>query len=374
MEYIIEQFNIDMRKASLYSKNAYAQYEFVIEEAFLESGDLYDTEYIITEAAGNLIEKIRAVFKKIIEAIKKFFQGLFEKIKSIFTSDKEAAIKEAIEKNPQIKNEKVQVPDIKEINEVCGKRFILRKKMIAECNKGTLTRDKFNQMIEHHEALGKKMKTVAIVTVTVAALAGGIIGISKAIGNNSKHVEDESISDLNGLQNTAVKQVKEEVAAQKDEPKVETKEQIPPDKVAQVVSKGTTDDESTKLLAEKERLIALSRKIKLANLRSEEILNKYDRRYAEEKEEARQRGDKMPLYARSKSGRYFGNINLSTRDRLDKADDADRKVRSINTKLGMDKNDGIIDNKDLISEYNRKYLKHDVPLSATHTYLGTFSL
>ena len=368
MEYIIEQFDIDMRKASLYSKNAYAQYEFAIEEAFLESGDLNDPEYIITEAAGNLIEKIKAVFKKIIEAIKKFFQGLFEKIKSIFTSDKEAAIKEAIEKNPQIKNEKVQVPDIKEINEVCGKRFILRKKMIAECNKGTLTRDKFNQMIEHHEALGKKMKTVAIVTVTVAALAGGIIAISKTIGNNSKHVEDESISDLNGLQNTAVKQVKEEVVAQKDEPRVEqvppakeeTKrnkyklshksytikvEQVPPTEVAQVVSSGVTEDERTKLLAERDRYIALYRKLNLAWLRSKERLEELERRSDDDKR-----------------SRYLANIKIPVNRRDSDADDAYEKIENINTQLGLQPRDSLPRLREIEQEYNSKYLKYGKPV------------
>ena len=368
MEYIIEQFDIDMRKASLYSKNAYAQYEFAIEEAFLESGDLYDTEYIITEAAGSLIEKIKAVFKKIIEAIKKFFQGLFEKIKSIFTSDKETAIKEAIEKNPQIKNEKVQVPDIKEINEVCGKRFILRKKMIAEGNKGTLTRDKFNQMIEHHEALGKKMKTVAIITVTVAALAGGIFAISKTIGNRSKHVEDESISDLNGLQNTAVKQVKEEVVVQKDEPEVEqvppakeeTKrnkyklshksytikvEQVPPTEVAQVVSSGVTEDERTKLLAERDRYIALYRKLNLAWLRSKERLEELERRSDDDKR-----------------SRYLANIKIPVNRRDSDTDDAYEKIENINTQLGLQPHDSLPRLREIEQEYNSKYLKYGKPV------------
>lgn len=358
MEYIIEQFDIDMRKASLYSKNAYAQYEFAIEEAFLESGDLYDTEYIITEAAGNLIEKIKAVFKKIIEAIKKFFQGLFEKIKSIFTSDKEAAIKEAIEKNPQIKNEKVQVPDIKEINEVCGKRFILRKKMIAECNKGTLTRDKFNQMIEHHEALGKKMKTVAIVTVTVAALAGGIIAISKVIGNNSKHVEDESISDLNGLQNTAVKQVKEEVVAQKDEPRVE---QVPPTEVAQVVSSGVTEDEREKLLAKKEGLITLMRKVKLAHFRSGEITKEYSRR-SQAQHDKRQYGT-AEYY---QYHRYYDNIHKPVSKRADKYFDTLDELYEINKQLGLRLDDGKPDLDDLQDEYNSKYLKYGKPVLIYH--------
>lgn len=205
MEFITEQFNIDMRKVDLYSKNAYMEYEFACEEAFLESPD--DVEYIITEAGENLLEKIGNAFKKIIETIRKFFTNLIEKVKSVFTTDKEEKIKRALQDNPELAKVKVEVPNLKEIEDVCGKRAILRKKMITEYNRGTLTRDKFNQMLEQSEKLGKRLKTVGVVTATIGTIAAVGFGASKII-DKIKNKQNQVENDVTGLQNESIKRMR----------------------------------------------------------------------------------------------------------------------------------------------------------------------
>lgn len=199
MDYTLERFNLDMRKVNLFAETAYSEYAFTVEETFMdESVNDYEVEAVIAEAAGGLLSKIKAAFAKIIESIKKFFTNLIEKVKNFFAGNKEEKLKKMVSDNPALAKQKVQVPNIKEIEEVCGKRAILRKKMIAEYEKGTLTRDKFDKMLEDSEKLGKRLKTVGVITVAIGAIVGGAFGFSK-LNAHLKDKKQEACDDVNGI-------------------------------------------------------------------------------------------------------------------------------------------------------------------------------
>ena len=229
MEYITEQFNLNMRKAIFYSKNAHMQYEFVVEEASLESPEV--ANHIINEAAGVLVERVKEVFNKIIEAIKRFFNSLIEKVKSFFNGNKEEKIKKAVQNNPALAKEKVEVPDIKEIEAVCGKRAMLRKKMIAEYKAGKLTRDRFNELVEQNEKLGKRLKTVGVVTLAIGVVIGGAFAASKLIPKLKK---------TNTATENMVKEVEQNAI---NEQSKDDKEHVTGVEVARTITKEITEEE-----------------------------------------------------------------------------------------------------------------------------------
>lgn len=218
MDYTLERFNLDMRKVNLFAETAYSEYAFTVEETFMdESVNDYEVEAVITEAADGLLNKIKAAFAKIIESIKKFFANLIEKVKNFFAGLQEGKLKGILSKNPAIAKKKVQVPDVKEIEEVCGKRAILRKKMLAEYKKGTLTRDKFEQMKEQSDKLGKRLKTVGAVTLAIGAVVGSAFGATKLIQKLKKSEASaaENVEELKKAEQKAMQETihKPEVAA-----------------------------------------------------------------------------------------------------------------------------------------------------------------
>lgn len=268
MEFIVEQFNIDMRKVNLYSKNIYMEYEFSIEETLLENPD--NIEIVISEAGGNFIEKIKVAFRKIIEAIKRFFSNLIEKVKTFFDNKKEDRLKKLVNSNPDLAKRKILAPNIKEIEKVCNNRFLLRKKMIAEYKAGKLTRRRFNELIEQHEKFGKRAKTVGIITVTIGAVIAIGFGLTKLIPSlkqTESNTIDDSISiekyaksleghkvvvNMGNDSKTWARSVIDEVYNKvNSEPDEETVSGI---EVAQNVATGVTEDERIKLQARLETL------------------------------------------------------------------------------------------------------------------------
>lgn len=175
MEYTLENFELDMRKVDLYVENAVAAFNITVDEASLYSES---TEYdlIVTEASDGLGAKIKAAFAKIIESIKKFFTNLIDKVKSIFTKDAETKIKKGLAANPEIGKQKIDITDIKSIEQWCGKRKILRSKLIKKCKAGTLTQEEFEKTVEQMDAMKSKMKTVGVIVASVAAAAALVTG------------------------------------------------------------------------------------------------------------------------------------------------------------------------------------------------------
>lgn len=263
MDYTLERFNLDMRKVNLFAETAYSEYAFTVEETFMdESVNDYEVEAVITEAADGLLSKIKAAFAKIIESIKKFFANLIEKVKNFFAGNKEEKLKKMVSDNPTLAKEKVEVPNVKEIEEVCGKRAILRKKMMDEYRKGTLTRDKFEQMKEQSDKLGKRLKTVGVVTLAIGAVVGSAFGATKLIQKLKK-------SELSTVGNA------EEIskAEQKGKPSQSQQTVIASGvEVASQVASATTEDEKSALEAELKSVTACKEKAKtvLAHMKDEE--------------------------------------------------------------------------------------------------------
>lgn len=247
MGYTFESYSIDMKKVRMFSETAYAEYEFAVEEAILD-GMSYDISEVVTESAKDLLNKIKAVFKKIIESIKKFFVNLFEKIKSIFTKNKEAVIEKAVEEHPEVLREKVQIPDMNEINAVCGKRFMLRRKLVKEFKAGTLTRDKFDQIVAQHQSLGQRLRNSKVVTVTVGIFRkfkAWIVGLF----NKNKKKRDELVKEVETIEDATEDQVKDSVsdmanstAMGVDTEPVNTADMVNGTEVAQAVTQGELED------------------------------------------------------------------------------------------------------------------------------------
>lgn len=211
MGYTFENYSIDMKKVKIFSETAYAEYEFAIEEAVLDGADSYDISDVVTESARDLLNKIKAVFKKIIESIKKFFVNLFEKIKSIFTKKKEDVVEQAIAEHPEILKEKVQVPDLNEINSYCGKRFMLRRKLVKEFKAGSLTRDKFDQIVAQHQSLGQRLRNCKAVTVTLSIFKKFKDFISRLFSKNKKK-RDDLVKEVETIENATEDQVEEKAS------------------------------------------------------------------------------------------------------------------------------------------------------------------
>lgn len=199
MEYTLEHLNLDLRKASLYAENAIAAFNITIDEtAVCESAA--ESDIIITEAEEGLGIKVKMAIKKIVDSIKKFFTSLIEKIKGIFNKKNEDSVKKAISGNPAVGKVKIDVTNIKEIESYCGKRYLLRAKLVKKCKAGTLTQDEFDKIVADHDALGDKMKKVGIISVSVAAAAGLIFGGVKLVSKIAGKGKD-AMADAKGSNN-----------------------------------------------------------------------------------------------------------------------------------------------------------------------------
>lgn len=196
-EYTLEHLNLDLRKANLFVENAIAAFNITVDEtALCESAD--ESELILTEAGDGLGLKIRMAIQKIIESVKKFFNNLIAKIKSIFTKSNEDSVKRALKENPDVGKIKIDIENPKEIEALCGKRFILRAKVMKKYKAGTLTEEEFEKMVEEHDALGKKMGVVGIITVSVLAAAGLVFG-GMHILKKTKNEGDSTVGELKGV-------------------------------------------------------------------------------------------------------------------------------------------------------------------------------
>ena len=226
MEYTLERFELDMRKVDLYVENAVAAFNITVDEASLYSES---TEYdlIVTEASDGLGAKIKAAFDKIIESIKKFFTNLIEKVKSIFTKDTEGKIKKIIATDPATGKQKIEIVDIKSIQDYCGKRKILCSKLVKKFEAGTLTQDEFDKTVQQMDALKQKSKTVGKVAATVAA-ALAVIGGGAAIISHLKKTGGDDIGVVKKIKQkyndaVAVKLAQLEAETSTDSAQEETK-------------------------------------------------------------------------------------------------------------------------------------------------------
>ena len=202
MEYIIEQFNIDMRKLDLYIENAENEYMFACEEASLygDDGDL------LMEAGENFGAKLKNFFTSLIQKIKETITKIIEKLKELFTKKKADDIAKTIKSNPELAKKKVKIPDVKRIEDACGKRKLLVKSLVKKAQAGKLTEDELDNAVEKYDKLTKIIKGAGAVVVTAGA-AVGLIAFSKHV-SNSKSSVNEAEKDIKSLETAAEQEVK----------------------------------------------------------------------------------------------------------------------------------------------------------------------
>ena len=198
MEYIIEQFNLDMRKLDLYVENAENEYLFACEEASLY-GD--DEGILITEAEKNLGTKIGNFFTNLIQKIHDTITKIIEKVREFFTKKKAEEVTKTIQSNPELAKEKVKIPDVKKIEDACGKRKLLVKSLIKKAKAGKLTEDELDSAIEKYDKYTKIAKGAGVVVVTAGA-AVGLVAFTKYVNTRKKQRDDakKNIQELNDLQ------------------------------------------------------------------------------------------------------------------------------------------------------------------------------
>lgn len=210
MEYTLERFELDMRKVDLYVENAVAAFNITADEASLYSES---TEYdlIMTEASDGLGAKIKAAFSKIIQAIKKFFSGIIEKVKSVFTKGDETKVKQIIASSPEVGKQKIEVDDIKAIENFCGKRKVLCAKLVKKAKAGTLTQDEFDKTVQQMDALEEKVKSVGKIAIPVTA-ALALVGTAVAVISHFKKHGTETLTDTKELDDSEPTSLKVKVA------------------------------------------------------------------------------------------------------------------------------------------------------------------
>ena len=207
MEYIIEQFNIDMRKANLYMSSAITKYEIECVESMLyESADDFG-EDIFTEATEGLLQRIKQFFANLLQKIKEFFQKLVEKMREFFQRKQVDKLEKTVKANPKVANAKIKVIDIKYIEETYGKRRFLCKALEKKLKNGTLTQDDIDDAVEKYDKLGKTAKVVGItVGAALAIVTGGVI--LKKMNNLKNNVTDDNKNLENVVEEVITKEEK----------------------------------------------------------------------------------------------------------------------------------------------------------------------
>ena len=190
MEYIIEQFNLDMRKLDLYVENAENEYLFACEEASLYGDD----EDLLMEAGESFGSKLKNFFTTLIEKIRTTIAKIIEKLKDLFTKKKAEEVVKTIQSNPELAKEKVKIPDVKKIEDACGKRRLLLKSLVKKAQAGKLTEDELEKAIEKYDKLTKIAKTAGIITVAAGSVVGLILLKNHVYKNKNK--SEDGITDI----------------------------------------------------------------------------------------------------------------------------------------------------------------------------------
>ena len=304
MEYIIEQFDIDMRKLDLYVENAENEYLFACEEASLYGDD----EELLMEAGESFGSKLKNFFTSLIQKIRETIAKIIEKLKELFTRKKAEEVAKTIQSNPELAKQKVQIPDVKKIEDACGKRKLLVKSLIKKAKAGKLTEDELDGAIEKYDKYTKIAKGAGVVVVTAGAAVGLILFSKRSSKINSD--ADDSEKDIKILKEVAETAAKEEI---KEITQVETKkknEEVPQkrDNDTFVVTQKPKENEKSqshesKPILSKEQMTAF--RTKVHNCGTNYLRNKLYRN-AEERMLGRIYGDK--IRAQSTTGEDFAGI------------------------------------------------------------------
>ena len=195
MDYIIEQFDIDMRKSNLYMKSAISEYVLECDEvALMESRD---SDVLITEASETLLQRVKQFFVNLIQKIKEFFQKIVERLRSIFGTKNAEKISTVVKSNPKLSSKKVAITDIKSIEDTYGKRKLLCKALEKKLKSGKLSQDDIDATVDKYDKLGKGVKVVSVALLAALTLVTGGLIIKKM--NKCK---DDTTEDTKSIANT----------------------------------------------------------------------------------------------------------------------------------------------------------------------------
>lgn len=200
MEFIIEQFNLDMRKLDLYIENAENEYLFACEEASLYD----DSDVIVNEAEESFGSKVKNFFSSLIQKIRETVAKIIEKLKELFTRKKAEEVAKTIQSNPELANQKIQIPDVKKIEDACGKRKLLLKSLVKKAEAGKLTEDDLEKAVEKYDKYTKIAKGVGLVTVAAGSVVG-LIFLKNHVSKNKENVGD-STADIENLSRSELRQ------------------------------------------------------------------------------------------------------------------------------------------------------------------------
>lgn len=211
---------IDLKLLNLQLFNEAAERELELDKqkakikVLKESGTDSDLNMLYEAAEEGLINKMQKSLKAAIEALKDFIKKIIDKIKSIFQSKhgKETLDKmeDICNKNPKVKNQKIEVIDIdKEQN--CLQKGIDKLSTIIAKIKGGNDKDSFNKEIDDtiESTNRERAKIIAIgagVTITIGAAIALIRKYTKSseeIGKKALYTvnKDSDLNDLNDVNN-----------------------------------------------------------------------------------------------------------------------------------------------------------------------------
>ena len=151
-----------------YLDNIRASHEKVIKE----SGTSDDLIYLEAEAKAEVVKKKENIIVRMFHAFNQWVRTVFAKVRDWF-NDKQIqrnlnTISKVVDGNPEIKNKKIEIPDVKGMVSVCNKYYDKSNAYDAKIRSGILGDPKSINLLNEEYNKEFEVASRAVITVTVA--------------------------------------------------------------------------------------------------------------------------------------------------------------------------------------------------------------